>query len=457
MTVGNPYDVAARLVEGWPVIDDVEEYVAACRQLGYQHAELTTRSAQVRDWYAGEDGMDLRALDADHAALSVAASAAEDAARLQTDLVAELSAAWSGRGAIAAHEFVSRSGQAATAVGVAVRTAADAVATLRDALWQAVDAKVLATEAVDAAQQPRRAEWLAAARTVTRGAGDLAAASELIELQVKPFVELDVGSRWLTAMRAANSAIDAAYDAAITRITTAPPAVFGVPGELGPRAESSGHPWPTGGRDTTEAPVPTSPAAAVGPAPNPAPAAPVVVPPAVAPATAPASLAEAAPLPSTPAPLAAPPAMPSIPSAPSLGDLGAGTSTPGSGLSGFGQQLADLIGGLVGSADGGLSDAADTSEPDKPDAEIDTKTGDPVADEADGKGDAVEEVAESEPPPAEEVDDPVPEQSAAPAEPVPAPIPESEPTPAPLPPEPPAAPQATPCEIAADELPQVGE
>jgi hypothetical protein len=339
---------------------------------------------------------------------------------------------------------------------VAVRTAADAVATLRDALWQAVDAKVLATEAVDAAQQPQRAEWLAAAKTVTSGAGDLAAASELIELQVKPFVDLDVGSRWVAAMRAADSAIDAAYGAAIAGTTTAPPAVFGVPGELGPRAESSGHPWPRGGRDTTAAPVPTSPAAAVGSAP--APAAPVVAPPAVAPAAAPASLAEAAPLPPTPAPLAAPPAMPSMPSAPSLGDLGAGASTPGSGLSGFGQQLADLIGGLVGSADGGLSDAADTSEPDEPDADLDTKTDDPVADEADGKVDEAEEVAESEAQPAEEVaDEPVPEQSAPLAEPVPAPIPEPEPTPAPLPPEPPAAPQATPCEIAADELPQVGE
>jgi hypothetical protein len=456
VTVANPYDVAARLAEGRPVIDDVEEYLAACRQLGYQHAELTARSAQVRDWYAGEEGMDLRVLDTDHAALSVAASAAEDAARLQTDLVAELSAAWSGRGAVAAREFVWRSSQAATAVGVAVRTAADAVATLRDALWQAVDAKVLATEAVDAAQQQQRTEWLAATKTVTSGAGDLAAASELIELQVKPFVDLDVGSRWVAAMRAANSAIDAAYGAAIAGTTTAPPAVFGVPGELGPRAESSGHPWPRGGRDTTAAPVPTSPAAAVGSAP--APAAPVVAPPAVAPAAAPASLAEAAPLPPTPAPLAAPPAMPSMPSAPSLGDLGAVASTPGSGLSGFGQQLADLIGGLVGSADGGLSDADDTSEPDEPDADLDTKTDDPVADEADGKVDEAEEVAESEAQPAEEVaDEPVPEQSAPLAEPVPAPIPEPEPTPAPLPPEPPAAPQATPCEIAADELPQVGE
>ena len=106
MTVANPFDVAARLAEGRPAVDDVEEYVAACRRLGYQHPDLTTHTAQVRDWYSGDDGLDLRALDSDHVALAAAASAAEDAARMQADLMAELDGAWSGRGATAAHEFL---------------------------------------------------------------------------------------------------------------------------------------------------------------------------------------------------------------------------------------------------------------------------------------------------------------------------------------------------------------
>ena len=82
------------------------------------------------------------------------------------------------------------------------------MAALRDALWQAVDAKVLATEAVDGTQQPRRAEWMAAATTVKTGVGDVAAASELIDLEVTPFVDLEVGAEWVAAMREAAAAVD---------------------------------------------------------------------------------------------------------------------------------------------------------------------------------------------------------------------------------------------------------
>lgn len=468
MTVANPYDVAARLAEGRPAIDDVEEYVAACRRLGYQHRDLTMHATQIRDWYGGEEGLDLRALDADHAALSAAASAAEDAARMQADLASELSAAWSGRGAVAAHQFVWRSAQAASTVSAAVRTAADVVATLRDALWRAVDARVLATETVDGRQQAQRAEWLAAAKTVTTGTGDLAAASELIELQVKPFVNHEVGSDWLAAMRTAVASINAAYDSAIAGMTTAPPAAFGVPGELGPRPQPPEHVEVTDGGGSVVVPVHTVPAAAVGSAPPAAapslaatPAAPWSGP---APVTPP-PLGEAAPLAPASAPAAPPSAAPSMPSTPSLGDLGAGTSTLGSGVSGFGQQLADLIGGLVGSADGGLPDAADPDGPtdltgaeDDPDAEDDAdEPEEPGVEEDAGATDEPEEPGE------EIVDEAAPE---------PPPTPEPVSTPAPPPPEAPPAPpglpepvadappeaaEPTPCEIAADELPQVGE
>ena len=92
------------------------------------------------------------------------------------------------------------------------------------------------------------------------------------------------------------------------------------------------------------------------------------------------------------------PAMAAPPSAPSLGGL----PDVGSGLSGLGQQLADAFGGLLGSAEEGLADTHD-------------------------------------PPPEEPASTPVP------------------PPPEPAPPPSPAAATETPCEIAADELPQVGE
>ena len=474
MTVANPFDVAARLAEGRPAVDDVEEYVAACRRLGYQHPALTTHTAQVRDWYSGDDGLDLRALDSDHVGLAAAASAAEDAARMQADLMADLDGAWSGRGATAAREFLWRSCQSATAVSEAVRAAADAVAALRDALWQAVDAKVLATEVVDGTQQSRRAEWMAAATTVKTGVGDVAAASELIELEVTPFVDLEVGAGWVAAMREAAAAVDAAYDAAIARIT-APVAVFGVPGILGPRDErgATERPQPTPvvesrSEPVAVVPVQTVPAAASGSAPA-----------AIAPAAAPWSGAEAPLVPPAAEPLSPPPSTPPMSSSgdlgagtPSLGSMGPGLGGQGSGLGGFGQQLADLIGGLVGSG-GDLAGSGDLSDPgdlndsvdlgeDLDEPRDDEKTADDDESETTEDEEETEEGEDvAEPQEAEEV---VADVAAEPP-----PTPEPAPTPPPEPP--PAVPELpnavaqplvgdgepTPCEIAADELPQVGE
>lgn len=463
--MANPLDVPARLAEGLRTVDDVEQYVAACQRLGYRHRDLTAHPTQVRDWYRGEDGLDLRALEFDHGALAAAASTAEEAARMQADLVAGLDTAWSGQGATAAHEFLSRSCQSANAVGASVRAAADALATLRDALWRAVDDKALATEAIDTTQQPHRPAWLAAATTVTTGGGDVAAASELVDQQVKPFVELDVGSDWVAAMRAATSSIDEAYDAAIAHTVPAV-VVFGVPGALGPRGAPPGSgrmvenaapsPSPTAAPASAPAPLPTVPAAAVGSSPVPA---------------APFSAADLAAPTSTPA--AAPTMPPGPQPMPSSGELGAGTSSMGSGLSGlsgFGQQLADLIGGLVGSTGdpsdiGGIDDESDLGDDfDEPDEDAnDEETGDEEAGddevEVGEPGDEVEEVGaleEPEVPPA--LEDPAPEPAPTPA-------------PTPLDPPPPVQPELpdamaqplpeggepTPCEIAADELPQVGE
>ena len=61
--------------------------------------DLTLHAAQVRDWYGSEDGLDLRALDADCAAFEAAVAATEDALALQDDQLGALSAAWQGRGA----------------------------------------------------------------------------------------------------------------------------------------------------------------------------------------------------------------------------------------------------------------------------------------------------------------------------------------------------------------------
>ena len=88
------------------------------------------------------------------------------------------------------------------------------MAALRDELWRAVDAKVGAVLDIDDRRLAQRAEWLAAAQTVTTGAGDRAAASELVDQQIKPFVDNDIRSDWLAAMHRATASVTGAYDAA---------------------------------------------------------------------------------------------------------------------------------------------------------------------------------------------------------------------------------------------------
>jgi hypothetical protein len=455
--VAEKYDVASRLAEGQLAVDDVQTYVWACHVLGYANPDLTLHAAQVRDWYGTEDGLDLRALDADCAALEAAVAATEDALARQD--IGALSTAWQGGGADAARAFLRRHGEASAAAAAAVRTSADALATLRDNLWQTVDGKVSA--AIAAADRAPK-DWLAAAHTVTTGAGDRAAASERIDQEVKPFVDNAIRDQWLPAMRSAMAAVTDLYDAATAELTAEADAVFDVPGDLGPS-------WTPPPRDEDAVTVPAA-ASVVAPPVGASPLwnASAVPPPAPGPAAA-------APMPApAPAPPVDPgstaPAMAAPASAPSLG----GMPDIGSGLSGFGQQLGDAFGSLLGSAD----DTLDSSGIDDPeiDDELDDDPekdneldDDPEEDDAEDDDESIEpsadlngEPAEEEPgaeavtqPACEPADTPV---EPPPVEPAPTPVPPpSEPAPPaePAPPEPVAA--ETPCEIAADELPQVGE
>ena len=135
-----------------------------------------------------------------------------------------LAGAWQGRGGDASREFLLRHGEASAAAASAVRNAADALAALRDDLWHAVDEKVAAAVAIEDRRQAERAEWLAATQTVTTGAGDRAVASELIDQQVKPFVDNDIRADWLTAMQKAMAAVSAAFDDATGALTGEPAA-----------------------------------------------------------------------------------------------------------------------------------------------------------------------------------------------------------------------------------------
>ena len=450
-------DVAARLAEGRPAIDTIGDYVWACHLLGYQNPDLTLHAAQVRDWYSSEDGLDLRALDADRAALDAAAAATESARQLQEQQLGALAGAWQGRGGDASHEFLLRHGEASAVAAMALHNAVDALTALRDDLWHTVDEKVAAAVAIDDRRQAERPEWLAATQTVTTGAGDRAVASELIDQQVKPFVDTDIRSDWVTAMQTAMADVAAAFDAATATLTAEAGALFAVPGDLGPVS--------------TPLPISASPAevATNAPAawPSPAPAAA----PAVGAMTAPtpafpvAPEPAAAPMPAAPAPATTPAAsaMPAMPTMPSLGDLGGGLPGAAGGLAGLGSQLGDAMGGLL--------DRPNDADLNPPELRERSEDGEPTPDDEEAVVEKLEDEAVAETGDLTETEEPAiepddvcaeePVDDTASAEPAPTPPPAPMPPPAPPIVEPPPIPEPlsaeTPCEIAADELPQAGE
>jgi hypothetical protein len=452
------FDVTMRLAEGRPAVDNIQTYVWACHMLGYANPDLTLHAAQVYDWYGSEDGLDLHALDADCAALEAAVAATEDALARQDEQLGALSVAWQGGSADLSHAFLRRHGETSAAAAAAVRTTADALASLRDNLWHTVDGKAAAAIAADDRAPD---EWLAAARTVTTGGGDRAAASERIDREVKPFVDNDIRTDWVTAMRSAIAAVTDLYDAVTAELNAEPDVVFDVPGDLGPS-------WTLPQRDDQAATVPAAASVAAPPVTaSPTWSAPAAPPPMPAPAPS-------APMPAPPPPV--PPVdagstAPAMAAPPSLG----GMPDIGSGLSGLGQQLADVFGSLLGTADDRLGAAPEIDEP-----QIDEDVGDELDDNPeDGDDERAEPAADPEEPPAaeepvevraaddtcESVEPPSPVESPPSDEPAPTavpPPPEPVPSPQPVPsaePVPPPAPVdvATPCEIAADEIPQVGE
>ena len=437
-------DVAARLAEGRAAVEHTQTYVQACHALGYQNPDLTTHPAQLRERYAGEDGLDLRTLDRDCAELRAAGVAAAEALRMQRAQVAELAAAWTGPGGDAAVQLLQRHCDTGDAVVTELRAAAQRCESLRDNLWYLVDSEVATAIAVDDRVRVQRPAWLAAAAAVL--AGDRDGAADVVRQQVMPYVDNDIRNDWVTAMRSASDGVETSYAMVIDKMTAVPTARFELPGDLGAGV----------------APVPLAPPVAAPPLA----AAPV---PAVDPAP---TLTAAVP---DPVGAAADSVIPAPPvAAPPPGDwgtaLGDGMGMPaadlgglggGGGLLGLAGRIVDALGGLIGSAGDGL-DGADA-----------LTDGEDPFDEKPFHADDSEAVAEDKAPedPAgaaeagQPVDKPQPEPDGT-TQPVEPPSPAGTPPPD-APPAPPAAPVAepapaadqgsTPCEIAADQLPQAGQ
>jgi len=457
LIVADRLDVAERLAEGRPAVEDTQRYVLACQALGYTHPDLTAHPTQVLDLYLSEDGMDLRALDRDCERLRAAASALTEAVRIQRAQLAALAEAWTGPGGDAAMRLLERHCDAGATVVTEVGAAAQRCESLRDNLWYLVDSKVATAIAVD--ERARRDVWLAAVAAVTTGSGDRAGAENMVRTEIAPYVDEDIRNGWLTTMRSTRAGVTASYDMVIDRMAAEPAPTFELPGVLRPGAQPPG---------AVSAPVWIG---GITPAAEPAAAADPVFTQA-APGDDPAMAL-------APDPVAAPAAASAPVVAPDPAPAGA---VPGQAEPGWGTGLADMAGGPGGV--GGLSGLAGLADrivdamgtdafddpPDDPQALDDTDDSDDGddsdgsddgddSDDGDGSDDNTQDGPATEaqpahappgqdesPPSAVAHDGPPPSEAAAPT--AAAPAGGAEPA---------GKEESTPCEIAADQLPQAGQ
>jgi len=438
------------LDEGRLAVERTQRYVRACRALGYEHPDLTSRPSQIIDWYDTEDGLDLRALDNDCAQLRAAGAAATEALAIQQAQLAGLAAAWTGPGADSAFRFLERHCDAASMVANELRAAAQRCESLRDNLWYLLDAKVSTAIAIDDRSAAQRSAWLVAADTVTIGVGDRPAAEGMVHQEITPYVDNDIRSDWLDSMRSTLAGVATSYDMVTDRMAATPAAQFEFPGDLGP------------GLDTLP------PAATAAPARV-----------AVAPVTHGAAFSS---LPPGPAPVMnpsapPPPQLPPIPPAPEVGTAPGDTSAMPTaagdlgGLGGIASRIVDAMGGLLGSAANPLGDSSALDDPlgAKNPFEEDAFNYDrDDEDEDHDDGDEADDKADDPDPEAAEPDDAAAPVNAPTADGQPPAAPPIEGQPPVQPPSGESAPQvngsapeplegSTPCEIAADALPQAGQ
>jgi hypothetical protein len=201
-------------------VERTQTYVRACHVLGYQDPDLTARGSQVLDWYETESALDLRVLDDDGAELRAALNTIDEAMWLQRAQLTEIAAAWTGSGADSATRFLQRHCDIGAEVAAQVRAAAESYGALRDKLWQLVDSKAATAAAIDDRRAGERSAWLAAAHTVTAGAGDRPA-EDVVRDHIIPYVDNDIRTDWLSAMRSIGTSVEAAYDAAVEALSSA--------------------------------------------------------------------------------------------------------------------------------------------------------------------------------------------------------------------------------------------
>ena len=184
---------------------------------------LTALSAErVAELYDAEDGMRLDALDADAAALTAAAGAARDALASAHAACGVLEEAWTGHTGGAATDLLRRQCASAAHLIDGLRDAAGTLRTLQARLEALVQTKADTTVAIDDRRSAERGRWLAHASAVLAGAAD-ESALDTVRREIAPYVDTDIAGRWVPQMLRCSDAVRAAYaDAAASLSAYAP-------------------------------------------------------------------------------------------------------------------------------------------------------------------------------------------------------------------------------------------
>ena len=373
---------------------DIADFVAACQAIG----RSTVSAARIRDLSLAEEGLRLDTLDSDAAALSAAAASAQDALDAAKSATGVLAQAWRSGTGSAATDFLHRQCASGGRVVAQLIAAADSLRRL----WEELSRQVRTRDAANARASGAVTEpavWLSAARAVMSGHASAEAVGVVIG-RIAPFVDTVVAGDWVPTMETATAAVGAAYRQAAAELAGCEPVRFETPA------------------------MPS-----------------VAVPPAVAPTTSPEPAVASAGQPASSAPQSPPiPSIPALPT-PAVPDLG--VPDLGGALFPLVTAIAAALGGYSGSPT-----VADRAAP----AVAGGATG-PAAEPNKPRGEPAAKPAAAPRPEVEPQPDPQPEPGApvALSAPPAAEVPLSPPAESP-----PAQPERTPCEIAADELPQVG-
>jgi len=248
-------------------VETFERYAAACRAVG--HSGISAE--RIRDLASRDDGLGLAALQADIAALSSAAAEAEVALSTQRTAIGMLAASWRGRSAATATDLLDRHCATAAGTVAALSESADVLERLRGRLTRLLEERDEAGLRVAGRRSAEHPRWLACADAVLAGVADDAAVAE-VRTRIAPFLDADVAGDWAASVTAVTESVAAAYREATVILAARPTAGFEVPSGVLPTTP----PAPARGA--------TSLAASMTPVPDPAPTGVGVSPPSLSPA-----------------------------------------------------------------------------------------------------------------------------------------------------------------------------